>query len=122
MVGVFWFLVILAVLLLARWERFMKWPWGALLARWSPLAVIVLHLAACPPGYTRPVCGSPGVHLCKENWPRFCSPTGALTDVGDQPCRANEHCEINLQGISRCAPGAPAPEPVVSLSDGGVSQ
>lgn len=122
MSGILWSILILAVLLLVRWERFMRWPWGALMARWSPLVAVIVHITACPPGYTREACGRPGTHFCKLNWPRYCSPSGQTTDVGNMPCGANEHCSINSAGISHCAPGAPAPEPVVSLSDGGVSQ
>lgn len=61
-------------------------------------------LAGCPV-YTRPACGAPGAYSCVGDQPHVCSPSGALTPVGDLPCaRVGATCVMSDAGVALCAP------------------
>lgn len=66
-------------------------------------------LAGCP-NWNRPACTTPGAYSCVSDQPRWCSTTGELTPIGDEPCAAQGRvCALTDAGVARCA----------RLSDGG---
>ncbi len=68
------------------------------------LAFTAVALAGCPT-WVRPACGAPGAYSCVANQPHVCSPSGALTPVGDQPCaRSRGQCAMSDAGVAHCAP------------------
>lgn len=61
-------------------------------------------LAGCP-AWVRPACGAPGAYSCAGDQPHVCSPSGALTPVGDLPCsRVGGQCAMSDAGVAHCAP------------------
>jgi len=72
------------------------------------LAFTAVALAGCP-AWVRPACGAPGAYSCVNDRPHVCSPSGALTPVGDQPCsRSRGACAMSNAGVAHCAPLADA--------------
>ena len=66
-------------------------------------------LSGCP-NWNRPACTTPGAYSCVSDQPRWCSTTGELTPIGDEPCAAQGRvCALTDAGVARCA----------RLSDGG---
>ena len=69
------------------------------------LAFTAVALSGCPT-WVRPACGAPGAYSCANDQPHVCSPSGALTPVGDQPCsRVGGQCVLSDAGVAHCARG-----------------
>lgn len=69
------------------------------------LAFTAVALAGCP-AWVRPACGAPGAYSCVNDRPHVCSPSGALTPVGDLPCsRVGGPCAMSDAGVAHCARG-----------------
>lgn len=70
-----------------------------------PLSLLVLAalLAACP-NWNRPECTTPGSYACAGDQPQYCSQSGELTPIGDEPCAAQGRvCALRADGVARCA-------------------
>jgi len=68
------------------------------------LALGALGLAC--PAWVRPACTAPGTYSCANDQPQYCSTSGALTPIGDEPCSAQGRvCALNASGVARCAVG-----------------
>ncbi len=68
------------------------------------LAFTAVALSGCPT-WVRPACGAPGAYSCVSDRPHVCSPSGALTPVGDLPCsRSRGQCAMSDAGVAHCAP------------------
>lgn len=67
------------------------------------LAFTAVALAGCP-AWVRPACGAPGAYSCVGDRPHVCSPSGALTPVGDLACsRVGGACVLSDAGVAHCA-------------------
>ena len=68
------------------------------------LAFTAVALSGCPT-WVRPACGAPGAYSCVSDRPHVCSPSGALTPVGDLSCGAvSGRCVMSDAGVAHCAP------------------